>query len=136
MTRTARVDDELDGFFDELRVFTRTVAGLAILTAVLYLRAVAQGGFFARNVPDPAAAAPVMVALLLLGLGGLVLAWRWECAGGLVAILGAVAMAAYLNLVLHSGQLLATFVYTSPFLVAGGMCLLDWWRHRRRERSL
>lgn len=135
MTRTAKVDDELDSF-DELRVFTRTVAGLAILTAVLYLRAVANGGFFSRHVPDPVAAAPVMIVLLLLGAGGLVLAWRWECVGALVAILGAVALATYLNLVLHSGRLLATFVYTSPFLVAGGMCLVDWWRHRRLKNSL
>jgi hypothetical protein len=116
----------------ELHVFTRTVGILAIITAVLYLRAIALGGYFSRHIDDPAAAAPVMFALLLLGAGGLVLAWRWECAGGAVALLGAAAIALYLNATLHSGRLLATLVYSSPFVVAGSLCLLDWYRQRRR----
>jgi hypothetical protein len=109
---------------------------LAIITAVLYLRAIAMGGFFGRNVLDAASAAPVMAMLLLLGAAGLILAWRWECAGGIVAILGAVALAVFLNLVLLSGRLLATLVYSSPFLIAGGMCLLDWWRQRQQDRAV
>lgn len=116
---------------DELRILSRLVAALAVLTAVLYLRAIALGGYFSRHIDDPAGAVLVMFALLLLGAGGLILTWRWECAGGLIALLGAAAIAIYLSFALHSGRLLAIFVYSSPFIVAGGLCMLDWYRHRR-----
>lgn len=130
MSHVIKVDEEAERL-EELHVLTRTVGILAIVTAMLYLRAIALGGYFSRHIEDPAAAAPIMFALLLLGAGGLILAWRWECAGGIIALLGAAAIAAYLNFALSSGRLLATLVYSSPFLIAGGLCLLDWHRHRR-----
>lgn len=130
MSYAAKNNESTDNL-DELRILARLVAALAILTAVLYLRAIALGGYFSRHIDDPAGAAPVMLALLVLGAAGLVLAWRWECAGGITALLAAAAIVAYLGFALHSGRLLAIFVYSSPFIVAGGLCMLDWYRHRR-----
>ena len=118
--------------FDEFRVVTRTVTGLALVTAVLYIRAILQGGFFARNAANPTSAAPLMVILLALGIIGLLLAWRWESTGGCLAVLSAASMVLYLNATLLDGKLLATFVYSSPFLVAGFLCLADRWLHRAR----
>lgn len=117
--------------FDELRVFTRSVGLLAILTALLYLRAIALGGFLYRNPNGSLNLTPVLFVLVLMATIGLVAAWRWECLGGLVAVVGAISVAALVFTTFEANRLLATFVYSSPFLVAGALCLVDWWRHRR-----
>ncbi len=123
--------NHVENRFDELRVFTRSVGLLAILTALLYLRAIALGGFLYRNPNDTLNFAPVLFVLVFLATLGLVAAWRWECLGGMVAITGAIAVASLVYATFDSNRLLATLVYSSPFFVAGEFCLIDWWRHRR-----
>jgi hypothetical protein len=128
MTRTT--DGNYESSFDEFRVFTRTVGLLALLTAVLYLRALASGGFLYRGDSETIPATTILFVLMLVATAGLVLTWKWECLGGLVAVLGSMAVAVIVYNTFAENRLLATIVYSSPFLVAGSLCVADWWKHR------
>ena len=128
MTRTT--DGNVDSYFDELRVFARVVDLLAVLTALLYLRAMASGGFLYRGDGETLPVTAILFLLMLIATAGLVLTWKWECVGGVVAIQGSVAVATVVYSNFNENRLLATLIYSSPFLVAGTLCVVDWWQHR------
>ncbi|NCF68594.1 MAG: hypothetical protein GWP61_21750 [Chloroflexi bacterium] len=128
MTQTT--DGSYNSSFDELRVFARTVGLLAVLTAILYLRAIASGGFLYRGDNATIPVTTILFVLMLMATAGLVLTWRWECLGGIVAIIGSMAVAVIVYSTFAENRLLATLVYSSPFLVSGSLCMLDWWKHR------
>ncbi|UCC53432.1 MAG: hypothetical protein JSV68_05575 [Anaerolineaceae bacterium] len=128
MTQTT--DGSYNSSFDELRVFARTVGLLAVLTAILYLRAIAGGGFLYRGDNATIPVTTILFVLMLMATAGLVLTWRWECLGGIVAILGSLAVGVIVYSTFAENRLLATLVYSSPFLVSGSLCMLDWWKHR------
>jgi hypothetical protein len=128
MTRTT--DGNYGSSFDELRVFARMVGLLALLTAVLYLRALASGGFLYRGDSETIPVTTILFVLMLVAAAGLVLTWKWECLGGVVAVLGSIAVAVIVYSTFSENRLLATLIYSSPFLVAGTLCLADWWKHR------
>ena len=129
MTRTT--DGNIGSSFDELHVFTRAVGLLAVLTALLYLRAMASGGFLYRGVSENIPVTTILFVLMLIATAGLVLTWRWECLGGVVAILGSLAVAAVVYSTYSENRLLALLVYSSPFLVSGSLCMADWWKQRQ-----
>jgi len=128
MTRTT--DSRSSSSFDELHVFARAVGLLAVLTALLYLRAMASGGFLYRGTSENIPVTTILFVLMLIATVGLVLTWRWECVGGIVAILGSLAVAAVVYSTFSENRLLALLVYSSPFLVAGSLCVADWWKQR------
>ena len=128
MTRTS--DGSQENSFDDLRVFARTVGLLALLTAVLYLRAMLSGGFLYRGSSETIPVTTILFVLMLVATAGLVLTLKWECLGGVVAVLGSLAVASIVYGTFAENRLLATFVYSSPFLVAGLLCMADWWKHR------
>ena len=128
MTRTT--DGSANSSFDELHVFTRAVGLLAVLTALLYLRAMTTGGFLYRGVGANIPVTTILFGLMLFATAGLVLTWRWECLGGVVAILGSLAVAAVVYSTFTENRMLALLVYSSPFLVSGSLCVADWWKHR------
>jgi hypothetical protein len=103
---------------------------LAILTALLYLRAMASGGFLYRGMEDNIPVTTILFVLMLVATAGLVLSWRWECAGGVLAILGSLAVATVVFTAFKENRILALLVYSSPFLVSGSLCLADWWKQR------
>lgn len=128
MTQTT--DHNYGSSFDELRVFTKTVGLLAILTAVLYLRAIVSGGFILRTGSDTETVQAILFLLILLGTTGLVMSQRWECMGGIIAIIGAVSVAIIVYTTMSENQLMAILLYSSPFMISGCLCILDWWKHR------
>ena len=117
--------------FDELHAFTRAIGLLAVLTALLYLRAMASGAFLYRGAVENIPVTAILFVLMLIATVGLVLTWRWECVGGLVAILGSLAVAGVVYTTFTDNRLLALLVYSSPFLVAGSLCVADWWNQRQ-----
>lgn len=129
MTRTTDANAN-NSSYDELRVLTRAVGLLAVLTAVLYLRAMTSGGFLYRGVSENIPVTAILFVLMLFATAGLVLTWRWECTGGIVAILGSLAVASVVYSTFTENRLLAMVVYGSPFLVSGSLCVADWWKHR------
>ena len=129
MART-RTSESNSSSFDELHVFTRAVGLLAVLTALLYLRAMASGDFLYRGTSTELPVTAILFVLMLIATAGLVLTWKWECAGGILAILGSLAVAAVVYTTFTENRLLALLVYSSPFLVAGSLCVADWWKHR------
>lgn len=123
-------DGNASSSYDELRVYTRAVGLLAVLTALLYLRAMTAGGFLYRGVNENIPVTAILFVLMLIATAGLVLTWRWECVGGVVAILGSLAVAAVVFSTFTENRLLASLVYSSPFIVSGSLCVADWWKHR------
>ncbi len=130
MARTQTSNGQTSRDFDELHAFTRAVGLLAVLTALLYLRAMASGGFLYRGVNDSIPVATILFVLMLIATAGLVLTWRWECVGGVVAILGSLAVAAVVYSTFTDNRLLALLVYSSPFLISGSLCVADWLKQR------
>ena len=130
MARTRTKEGNATTEFDELHVFTRAVGMLAVLTALLYLRAMASGGFLYRGANENIPVTTILFVLMLVATAGLLLSWRWECAGGIVAIVGSLAVAAVVFTTFHENRVLALLVYSSPFLVSGSLCLADWWKQR------
>ncbi len=128
MTQTT--DGSTSSSFDELHVMTRAVGLLAVLTALLYLRAMMAGGFLYRGANENIPVSTILFVLMLLATAGLVLSWRWECLGGIVAILGSLAVAAVVYSTFSDNRVLALIVYSSPFIVSGSLCVADWWKQR------
>ena len=128
MTRTT--EGNASSSYDELHVFTRAVGLLAVLTALLYLRAMTTSGFLYRGVSETMPVTAILFVLMLVATAGLVVTWKWECLGGVVAVLGSMAVAVVVYSTFAENRLLATLIYSSPFLVAGSLCVADWWKHR------
>ena len=80
------------------------------------------------NEDKPQGAAIPVLVLLTLTMGSCLAAWRWERAGGIVVLVGAVCLgvAAYsASLTYGAGpHFLAPLVYAAPYLLVGTLFLL------------
>jgi hypothetical protein len=104
----------------ELTLVTKSVGVLAVLTGLIYLRAVGlEGGD------------PLFMLLLLIGLIGLVVAWWREGLGGVVAVASAVGLAIVAYRASSHHPLFSAFAYSSPFLISGLLFLCCWQRGRK-----
>jgi hypothetical protein len=93
-------------------------AGLSV--AGLYLLFVVQfGAKVLSKIPWSSPASMPLFVVLTLALAGTVIAWRWEAAGGLMALLGGMAIVALIVLGHGSGMALAGLLLALPLLVAG-----------------
>lgn len=121
-----------NGTFDEARFFARATGALAVVTVFLYLRALLVSGFLSiAPITSTGMAAGVLLAVALgVGTLGLLAAWRWELAGGLLALLCAAAVAVITFDVAENGSALAAFVYASPLAIAGMLFVLHAWLRR------
>jgi hypothetical protein len=104
-----------------LRCSARAVG---LLAAGLYLLFVVEYGVkvlsaISWNSP---AGMPLFVGLTLAA-AGVVIAWRWEAIGGLMAVLGGMAIVALTALGRGPSMVLAGFVLALPLLVAGTLYL-------------
>lgn len=124
-----RIDRRENGV-DELRLVSKAVGFLALLTGLLYLRVLAGEGIPAVGIGGITEGGFPLFALLLLASAGLLLGWWRERAGGLVAVLSALLLAGMVYISAGRNQLLAALVYSSPFLVGGILFLACWWRER------
>jgi hypothetical protein len=128
MTKVTRLPE--DGGCYELRLITRAISFLALLTGVLYLRVIAGELLAGLRGDRPSAAGLLLFLFLLLGVGGLLLSWRREGLGGMIALAGGFGLAAVDYRLLGQHPWLRTLLYSSPFVVAGGLCLICAWRVR------
>lgn len=103
------------------RILALVVIGLFVVFAV-------QSGskvLSALSFDDPQGL-PLLLALLL-ALAGVLIAWRWELVGGIMAIVGAIAIVSLTCLGSGSDMLLCSLLFTGPLLLAGilylGSCL-------------
>lgn len=65
---------------------------------------------------------PLALALLL-SLAGLLLAWRWEAMGGLLGLLGALAVVGLVILGAGTHMLLGALLFAAPLLLAAALYL-------------
>ena len=116
----------------ELRIVTRAVGFLALLTGFLYLRvAVAEGAFAVQENETPLIAS-LLLLLFILGTAGLLVALRWDGVGGGTAVFSGIGLT-ILFFTIGRGWLDA-FFYGSPFLIAGLLFLGCLWQMRRKAR--
>jgi hypothetical protein len=121
---------EANGRTYELRLITRWVGFLALLTGILYLRVVVIETLAAIRSNDWSLLDLLPMVLLFLATLGLLLAWRWEGLGGLLAFGSGISLGLVDYLVYGPERWVAVLLYCSPFVVAGGLCLICWWRRR------
>ena len=118
-----------DGF-SELRTITKAVGFLALLTGVLYLRAMVGEG--ALGLGGSIEGNGLLLLFLALATAGLLAAWWQEAVGGAVAIASALVAASIVYATGGPNRLLEAFIYGSPFLIAGGLFVACAWRARNR----
>ena len=70
---------------------------------------------------------PLLIGLAV-GLVGLLIAWRWELVGGVMAVAGAAGTMALVCLGSGTDMLYCAFLFTAPILVAGALYLACCWR--------
>jgi hypothetical protein len=113
---------------DEFRLMVQAVSFLALLTGLLYLRAMLAGGV----VLQPGG---MQAAVTLVGVLGLLAAWRWPVPGAVVAV-GAGLLLGWLVYTTDGGYpLVKSFSYASPFVLTGALYLVWWWRRLRKIRE-
>jgi hypothetical protein len=74
---------------------------------------------------------PLLIGLVV-GLVGLLIAWRWELVGGVMAVAGAVVTMALVCLGSGTDMLYCAFLFTAPILIAGALYLACCWRKRHQ----
>lgn len=118
-----------DGF-NELQMVTKAVGFLAILTGVLYVRAMFGEG--AVGLGESVEGDGLLLLFLALATAGLLAAWWQQAVGGAVAILSALVVAGIVYATGGPNRLLEAFIYGSPFLIAGALFVACAWRARRQ----
>jgi len=107
-----------------LHFLARGTGVLALLTVLLYLRALLSGGFLAVSLDGPGWSV-ALAGLLLLGSLALLTGLRWERVGGLAAFVLGIPLAVYLATATERDNLFTAFIYASPLVIAGGLYMLD-----------
>jgi hypothetical protein len=111
----------------------RWMARLLALAAVgLFVLFVAMSGakvFPALSWNSPQGL-PLLVGLLV-ALVGVLIAWRWELIGGVLAVAGALAIMGLVCWGSGADMLYCAVLFTLPILVAGVLYLGCCWRTRR-----
>lgn len=117
-----------------LRQITKAIAFLALLTGLLYLRVIV-GEFVSKvRLNEFPLEAMLLLVFLVVATAGLALSWRYEGIGGLLALLGGIGLAVIDYDAFERGGWLAAVLYSSPFIISGGLCLVCW-RQRRQARA-
>lgn len=115
-----------DGKINELRLITRSLVFLALLTGILYLRVFVQG----FSMSWAGVILPAFLAVALMGLLGTL---RWEGMGGLLAVAGGLGLGILVYVsTTEPNRLLTAFFYSSPFIISGALSVACWWQARRQ----
>jgi len=110
-----------DGWTTAIRWVARLLAVLVVLLFVWFL--VESGPRLWQSLAwDQVQGVPVLAALLV-ALTGVVLAWRWELLGGLVTLLGSLAVVALVVAGSGLDMIYAALLFTAPLLVAAALYL-------------
>jgi hypothetical protein len=76
-----------------------------------------------------------LLAGLLLAVVGVLCAWRWEAAGGVMALVGAAAIVLLVTIGSGMDMLLTALIFAAPLYVTGCLFLGCCWSSRRASRS-
>jgi len=114
----------------ELQLVASGIQFLALLTGLIYLLTFVGGGLPILDPNGDSLAALVTFGLVLAATVGLLGAWRWQSIGGGTAVVGGVFLFILVYTVADHNKLLAAFLYSSPFVIAGSLQLLCWWQGR------
>ncbi|MCP4427687.1 MAG: hypothetical protein GY803_24650 [Chloroflexi bacterium] len=112
----------------ELRFIAKSISALALLTGLIYLRAVGMESVTAVRGGEWGQNSVILFFLLVVATLGVLCAWRLEALGGSIAIVSGVGVAILAYLTVEDNKLFTTFAYSSPFLIAGGLSLACWRR--------
>jgi hypothetical protein len=110
-----------------IRIARWAARSIAVCVAALFAFFMIESG--ARLVPGLSWTEPQGMPLLLVllaAVAGLLVAWRREAVGGLMAVAGALAILALVYLGSGPAMLLGALLFTLPLLVAGCLFLGCW----------
>ncbi|MDT8307223.1 MAG: hypothetical protein RRC07_14925 [Anaerolineae bacterium] len=102
-----------------LQLTCKAVGFLALLTALLYIRAGLVEGFAFAGLGSAGTSVWLIFALMVAGAVGLFMAWWNERAGGAVALASGILIAVLFLVFATDNALLAAAAYSSPFIIAG-----------------
>jgi len=115
----------------ELRIVTKAVGFLAVLTGLLYLRVAVDEGVVVGQGNGMPFNSIMLLSLFAVGIAGLLAALRWNGMGGGTAVISGIGLT-LLFLSLGRGWLNA-FFYGSPFLISGFLFVCCWWQAHRKS---
>lgn len=121
------------GNIRQFHMTARWLEALAFVTGLLYMRVFLVDGVL-QNDPQVERTPLALLVILVCATLGLVIAWFQEGWGGFVSLMGGVCLGILTYVTTQETPGLATFVYASPFVIAGIFLLLDsWWARRASE---
>lgn len=103
----------------DLRVTCQAVGFLALLTALFYLWAAAGEGLDFAGLGNVATDGWLVFTLMATGALGLLLAWRYQRAGGALAAFSGALLGVLVYTTGTANPLVAALAYSSPFIIAG-----------------
>jgi hypothetical protein len=109
---------------------------VGLIAVGLFLLFLTETG--ARILPELSWGNPQGIPLLLamtVAVAGVLVAWALELIGGLMTLIGAVAIPILVYLGSGLSLLLAALILSLPLLICGGLCLGCCWRTRRASIS-
>jgi hypothetical protein len=118
-----------NGWAGAVRWTARVIGLVAVGLFALFVYTSGQELFAALSWSSPQGIP--LLAFLIVGLAGVLIAWRWEMAGGLMAVVGAVGITALVCLGSGFDMLLCALFFTLPLLLAGVLYLGCCWRARK-----
>ena len=125
----AKVQKCDDGWATAMRWIARVLALIATALFVYFLVEFGAKTFSSLAWTSPQGL-PLLLALLL-ALGGVLIAWRWELVGGMIAVGCSAAIIALVCAGSGFDMLLCAVYFTLPLLLAGALYLGCCWRTRR-----
>lgn len=126
------MDHKDSGWTTVIRITARLL-GLAAVGLFVAFVIVSGALVFPLSWTDPQGVP--LLAALAVALAGVIMAWRWELVGGVMAIVGAVAIIALVCAGSGTDMLFCAFLFTLPLLVAGALYLGCCWRTRAVSRA-
>ena len=100
---------------DTYRYLTKMLLFLALCTGMLFLIIFMTNRHWLESLPG--------LLLLSAAMAGLLIAFRWEVAGGLIALFGGLGLGLYTLLTAAENSLLTAVFYSSPFIICGALTL-------------
>jgi hypothetical protein len=114
----------------ELRLVARAIAILALLTGLIYGYPILTGSVFELGGQLAYGRTLLLLLFLCVACAGLIVAWRWEGSGGLIAAASGFVLGALVYRFAGDNPLTSSLAYGSPFVIAGCLFLASWWRGR------
>jgi hypothetical protein len=115
--------------FSELRLLTKSLVFLALVTGIIYLRV-----FIVEFVPAMSGTNVVEIVklvLLLLAMLGLLVTFRQEEVGAITAVLAGLLFAVLVYTTTEQSRLMTAFFYGSPFIISGSLSCACWRRDQQ-----